>query len=77
MRAWQRNPKVINARHSAPKKYTSITINIVSQKNSHLSSPVFPNTCVCACVPTKAHLYMHTFIYIKCNFCALTCLLSM
>ena len=60
------------------KKYTSITINIVFQKKCiSLISCVSKHMCVCACVPTKALLHMHTFIYMKCNFCALTCLLSM
>ena len=41
--------------------YTSITINIVSQKkkNSHPLSHVFPNTYVCMCVYGGSFVHAH------------------
>jgi hypothetical protein len=30
---------------------------------------VLPSTCVCACVPTKVHLYMRIFLYINTFLC--------
>ena len=78
MRTWQRTPKIINAQHSAPKKNAQhFSKCCIPKKIFHLSFLMFPSICVCSCVPTKAHLYMHIFLYIKCIFCALTCLLSM
>ena len=74
MRVWQRNPKAINARHSAPKKkkYTSITINIVSKKKLISLIPcVSKHMCVCMCVYggsfVHAHIHIHKMKFLCTN----------
>ena len=75
MRVWQRNPKAINARHSAPKNiHKHHNKYCVSKKNSYPSSHVFPNTCVCMCVYggsfVHAHIHIHKMQFLCTNMFA-------
>jgi hypothetical protein len=51
------------------KKYTQHFNKCCVTKNSYLSPLVLPSTCMCACVPTKVHLYMRIFLYINAFLC--------
>ena len=57
--------------------YTSITINIVSQKKTHIPHLMCFQTHMCACVSMEAHLCTHTFIDKKIQFLCTNMLLSM
>ena len=73
----KREKNIINARHSAQKKYTSITINTVSQnKFTSLISCVSKHMSVCMCAYEGSFVHAQTSTH-KCIFRAQTWLLTM